>query len=330
MIITKTPLRISFFSGGSDMSAFYQREPGAALSVSIDKYINVCIHETPHKGIRIMYDQVEEQNNLESLDHIITRESLRYFNIDREITIASISDIISKGSGLGSSSSFTVGLMHALAARRGLKLTPRELAEAACDIEIYKCGFPIGKQDQFAAAIGGFNLFEFAKDGQVNITQPAFNDRTLETLEQNLVLVYSGISRSASSILKKHNEAFLDAKKFEIIKRGRDKAYQAIEILKGPSTSISDFGKLLHEAWTEKKQWVKEMTLSDLDKIYLHAIDSGAIGGKILGAGGGGFFLFYVEPDKRVNLIEKLTSYSSQLKVYDFRFTWTGSQIYNI
>jgi D-glycero-alpha-D-manno-heptose-7-phosphate kinase len=328
MIITKTPLRISFFSGGSDMAAFYQRSPGAALSVTIDKYINVCVHDTPHKGIRIMYDTVEEQNDLESLDHTITRESLRHFDLTKEITVASISDIISKGSGLGSSSTFTVGLAHALAARSNTHLTPRQLAELACDIEISKCGFPIGKQDQYAAAIGGFNLFEFDHHGQVTVTKPAFNQSTIESLERNLVLVYSGISRSASSILKKHNEAMLDDKKFEIIRRGRDKAYEAVEILKGDPSHISDFGKLLHEAWVEKKQWVKEMTLSDLDKIYLHAIESGATGGKILGAGGGGFFLFYVEPSKRADFIEGLNNYSSQLKVYDFKFTWNGSQLH--
>lgn len=330
MIITKTPLRISFFSGGSDMAAFYSRSPGAALSVTIDKYINVCLHDTPNRGIRTMYDQVDEQNDLDSIDHIITREALRQFSVTKEITVASISDILSKGSGLGSSSTFTVGLANALSHRHGEKLSPQALAELACEIEINQCGFPIGKQDQYAAAFGGFNLFEFDVDGNVTVTKPSINPMTLEILQQNLVLVYSGVSRSASTILKKHNEAILDSTKFEIIKRGRDKAYQALEILKQPPSQIKQFGLLLHEAWVEKKQWVKEMTLSDLDKIYLHAVDSGAVGGKILGAGGGGFFLFYVDATDRELFVQRMSEYSSQLKMYDFKFTWEGSQVFTI
>lgn len=204
MIVTKTPLRMSLFSGGSDMSSFYQVEKGAALSVTIDKFVYVCVHRTPHLGIKAMYDKIEETPDVETMQHEISKEAFTYFNYKKEITVASISDILSKGSGLGSSSTFTVGLVNALATLRWGHITKQYLADVACQIEIDRCGYPIGKQDQYAAAYGGMNLFEFHSDESVTYTPINLDDQKMFEFNQNLLLVYSGRGRSANAILQKH------------------------------------------------------------------------------------------------------------------------------
>ena len=329
MIISKTPLRISFFSGGSDMPSFYEQERGAALSVTIDKYIYVMAHKTPHLGIKIMYDKIEEFPDVEQMQHAITRESLKQFNIEKEYTIASMADILSKGSGLGSSSSFTVGLVNCLSHQNKYdSLFSREyLAQTAYNIERNLCGFPVGKQDQYAAAYGGMNLFEFNVDDSVEIKPLTFNRDTWNELEKRLLLVYSGKGRSANSILQKQAQAMSDHDKFDLVKRSRDKAYVAARYLK--QGNLKDFGSLLHDAWLDKKSVVKEITHTYFDEIYERALEAGSLGGKLLGAGGGGFFLFYVEPDKRENVIKAITD-GTECKAYDFRFTEYGSVLVTI
>ena len=197
MILSKTPLRISFFSGGSDMPSFYEKESGAALSVTIDKYIYVMRHETPHLGVKIMYDTIEEYPDLEQMQHAITREALKFYGIKKEITIASIADILAKGSGLGSSSAFTLGLVNCLEnTDRHNSLCSREhLAQRAYLIERELCKYPVGKQDQYASAYGGMNLFEFHKDNSVDIKPLTFNREVWADLEDRLLLVYSGRGR---------------------------------------------------------------------------------------------------------------------------------------
>jgi D-glycero-alpha-D-manno-heptose-7-phosphate kinase len=326
MIISKTPLRISFFSGGSDMPSFYERERGAALSVTIDKHIYVCLHKTPHLGIKIMYDTIEEFPDVEQMQHAITRESLKHYNIQKEYTIASIADILAKGSGLGSSSSFTVGLVNVLANQcRYDSLVSREyLADTACKIEMDLCGYPVGKQDQYAAAYGGMNLFEFNKGGVVEVKPITHNRDMWCDLEDRLLLVYSGRGRSANSILQKQQAAMSDQDKFDLVKRSRDKAYVGARYLK--EGKLQDFGYLLHEAWIDKKSVVKEISQDYFDQIYTRALEAGSIGGKLLGAGGGGFFMFYVEPDKRESVVKAVTE-GTECKVYDFSFTENGSRI---
>ena len=185
MILSKTPLRISFFSGGSDMPSFYEKEKGATLSVTIDKYIYVMLHKTPHLGVKVMYDTIEEYPDVEQMQHAITRESLKHFGIDKEVTIASIADILAKGSGLGSSSAFTLGLVNVLAnPDRHVSLMSREyLAQTAYYIERELCKYPVGKQDQYASAYGGLNLFEFHKDGSVEIRPTTYNPDLWRNLE---------------------------------------------------------------------------------------------------------------------------------------------------
>jgi D-glycero-alpha-D-manno-heptose-7-phosphate kinase len=326
MIISKTPLRVSFFSGGSDMPSFYEKEKGAALSVTIDKYIYVMMHRTPHLGIKIMYDTIEEFPDLETMQHAITRESLKYFNIDKEVTIASIADILSKGSGLGSSSAFTVGLANVLAnPNRHDSMVSREyLAQTAYKIEREMCGYPVGKQDQYAAAYGGMNLFEFNKDDSVDIKPVTYNREVWGELEKRLLLVYSGKGRNANSILQKQAAAMSDEAKFDLVRRSRDKAYVATRYLK--ENKIDDFGALLHDAWLDKKGVESSITNEYFDNIYSRALEAGSLGGKLLGAGGGGFFIFYTPVDKKENVIKTITD-GTECKVYDFCFTEHGSRV---
>ena len=322
MIISKTPLRISFFSGGSDIATFYEKEPGAALSVTIDKYVYVIMHQTPHVGVKLMYDQVEEYAEVDHMQHLITKETLKLFNIEKELTLASISDITAKGSGLGSSSAFTVGLTNVFNAYTETFSTKQELADLACKIEIDQCGYPIGRQDQYAAAHGGFNLFEFHPGGKVVIN--SLENNVLDKLQENLILVYSGRGRNANNILQKQAKAMTDNVKFDLVRRSRDKAYSGLKLLN--SQDVDGFGALLHEAWLDKKAVVEDISQSYFDVIYDGVLRAGALGGKLLGAGGGGFFLFYVTPDKRDSVLHRLAE-EPTCKVFDFKFSSQGSLI---
>jgi D-glycero-alpha-D-manno-heptose-7-phosphate kinase len=324
MIITKTPLRICFFSGGSDMPSFYEQEDGASLSVTINKFIYTFAHKVPQMGVRCMYDDVEEHHDIEQMQHAITREALKYYNITKEITVASISDIVSKGSGLGSSSAFTVGLVKALSTSKYDNSTRKYVAEIACEIEMNRCGYPVGKQDQYAAAFGGLNLLRFRRSGDVDVEEIRLTNPNVMSLEKNLMLVYSGKGRNANNILQKQQKAMLDIEKFNKVKKSRDKAFEALEYIhKG---KLDDFGRLLHESWLDKKGICEDITQDYFDDVYDKAIKAGAIGGKLLGAGGGGFFLFYVKPDKREEVAKAVTT-DTQCKVYDFEFYGSGSNI---
>ena len=326
MIISKTPLRLSFFSGGSDLPSFYEHEDGAAFSVTIDKFIYVCVHKTPHCGIKFMYEDVQHVYDIDDMQHHITKETLKVFdNLGNNLTIASISDILCKGSGLGSSSAFTVGLWNALYTLDGGELNnPTRSAIYAATIEMDKCNYPVGLQDQYAAAYGGLNLFRFSKGGKVKVDKPKIAKKILNKLEDNLLLVYSGKERQANVILQKQKEAMLNKEKFALVAKNRNKAFESIKILRAGNTD--DFGNLLHEAWIDKKQIVSGISDTYFDTIYNTATKAGAIGGKLLGAGGGGFFLFYVPKDKRSNVINKLTS-DTLCKIYDFKFYDKGSHI---
>jgi len=325
MIITKTPLRISFFSGGSDLPSFFSKETGAALSVTIDKYIHVISHKTPHIGIKTMYDEVEINSDINTMQHDITRETMKYFNISSEQTITSISDILSKGSGLGSSSAFTVGLFKNLEAYTNpFENKSKEIvAEFAYEIERNRCGFPVGKQDQYAASHGGLNLFEF-RPSYTNATK-FDNVDTLAQLNQKLLLVYSGRGRSANSILQKQQEGMtIDPVKFNAVRKGRDKAYEGFNYLK--KGDLDSFGNMFHEAWIDKKATESSITNEYFDSIYDKAIKAGAIGGKLLGAGGGGFFLFYVPGLKKYDVEQAITK-NTECKIYNFNFTDLGSNV---
>jgi len=298
MIITRTPLRVCFFSGGSDLPSFYEKEDGASLSVTINKYIHVIAHQVPNMGVKVMYDDVEELHDLEQMRHAITRETLKLYNVNKEITVASISDIVSKGSGLGSS--------------------------MACQIEMVKCGYPVGKQDQYAAAYGGFNLFKFHTNGSVSSDSITLNNKNIQKLQDNLLLVYSGRGRDANNILQKQQKAMSNIDKFKIVQRARDKAYEGRDLLL--EGKVDEFGELLNKSWLDKKNICEDITQDYFDTVYQKAIDAGALGGKLLGAGGGGFFIFYVPQKNKEEVAWEVTKYT-ECKVYDFEFTGNGSNI---
>lgn len=324
MIITKTPLRVCFFSGGSDLPSFYEKEDGASLSVTINKYIHVIAHQVPNMGVKVMYDDVEELHDLEQMRHAITRETLKLYNVNKEITVASISDIVSKGSGLGSSSAFTVGLVKAMSALKKESVSGSHIADIACQIEMVKCGYPVGKQDQYAAAYGGFNLFKFHTNGSVSADSITLNNKNIQKLQDNLLLVYSGRGRDANNILQKQQKAMSNVDKFKIVQRARDKAYEGRDLLL--EGKVDDFGELLHKSWLDKKNICEDITQDYFDMVYQKAIDAGALGGKLLGAGGGGFFIFYVPQKDKESVAWEVTKYT-ECKVYDFEFTGNGSNI---
>jgi D-glycero-alpha-D-manno-heptose-7-phosphate kinase len=325
LIVTKTPVRISLFSGGSDLPAFYHKEDGAALSVTIDKYIYVMVHPTFNPGIRLKFDKVEHAENLDDIKHIITKETLRYVygsNIASGWEISSISDVAYNGCGLGTSSAFTVGLLNGLLTRP----SAYELARAACLVEIQNCGFPIGKQDQYAAALGGMNLFQFTRSGHVDRTE--VTQRTTEGLEDKLLMVYTGMTRNGNFILKDQSKSMDDPVKFAMVQRNRDRAFEALRYAyDGKYDSI---GELFNESWNEKKQISKSISNNVLDDMYYTALRNGALGGKLLGAGGGGFFLFYVPTwDARQRVIRSLENFAL-VKPLNFKFSYQGSKvIYN-
>lgn len=331
MIITRTPLRISFFSGGSDLPSFYEKERGAALSCTIDKYIDVVIRKNPYTGYKTVYDEISEVNELSEMRHSITREALKKFYWDatlndKGVTITSLSDIKCSGSGLGSSSAFTVGLVKALHMPNPYigAFPPSYYAEEAVDIEMNRCRFPVGKQDQYAAAYGGFNLFEFDKD-IVSVVKPSIPVYTIQELERRLLLVYSGKGRSANAILQQQSQAMLEKDKFELVRKSRDKAYVGRRLLE--KGDLDAFGELLHLSWLDKKEVVKEITQTYFDEIYQFMLEKGATGGKLLGAGGGGFFIFYHPKGWDTNYpILELNERFPLCECYNFSFTHEGSK----
>lgn len=311
MIITKTPLRISFFSGGSDIPSFYRQHGGAALSGTINKYVYVSVHYSfTREGIRMMYDATEDAPSAADVTHAITRETLKFHNINSGITISSISDIVGRGSGLGASSSYTVGLIRSIQP----DISVPDLVDTACYIEIDMCGHPIGKQDQCAASYRGLNLFQFHQDDTITVTPSELSVHALYDLSNYLILVNTGVPRSANDILQKQKEAMSDSDKVALITRNRDRAFVGMELLKG--NNYHEFGRLLHESWEDKKNIVKDITYDSFDELYERARAAGALGGKILGAGGGGFFLLCVPPSKRDAVLETIKDY----KVLPFRF----------
>jgi D-glycero-alpha-D-manno-heptose-7-phosphate kinase len=322
MVISKTPLRMSFVGGGSDMPSFYRNFGGAVLSTSIDKYIYINVNKKFDNGIRIAYSKTEEVDSIEDIEHKIVKETLRYLNIKGGLEITTIADVPAKGTGLGSSSTFTVGLLNALNAFKNFYSSSENLGIDSCKIEIDICKEPIGKQDQYAAAYGGFNLIEFKKDDSVVVTPLIASQCTIKEIEENLILFYTGITRSASAILLEQNKEILknDEKKTSLLKMV-NLTYDLFNEIQNNNTNI--FGEILHENWILKKSITGSISNKFIDDCYQTAIDAGAIGGKILGAGAGGFLLFYA-PKK---FHKKIENSLSNLKRIDFKFENLGSQI---
>lgn len=322
MIISRTPLRMSFVGGGSDLPSFYLKHGGAVLSTTIDKYIYINVNKKFDNGIRIAYSKTEEVESILNIEHKLVKATMELLEISGGIEITSIADIPSKGTGLGSSSSFTIGLLNALNAFKGNFSSCEFLGEQSCKIEIDICGEPIGKQDQYAAAFGGFNLIEFNKNGEVLVKPIITKKETLQEIEQNLLVFYTGLTRNASSILKEQNDGINnDDRKVTNLLKMVDLTYLLYEEIQNNNTRV--FGEILNENWELKKELSNGISNKFIDDCYNSAMSAGALGGKILGAGAGGFLLFYVEKKNQKSVINSL----SNLKQVNLSFENNGSQI---
>lgn len=322
MIISQTPLRMSFVGGGSDLSSYYRKQTGAVVSTTIDKYIYINVNKKFDHLIRASYSITEFADRPSKLKHELIRESLKYLGIKGGIEVTSIADIPSGGTGLGSSSSYTVGLLNALNAYLSRYSSKEYLASTACQIEIDKCRKSIGKQDQYAAAYGGLNLIEFHADDSVEVSPIICKADTKCKLNQNLLLLYTGITRSTDSILADQNKNTLsNTKTRDILSQMVKLAYSQAESL--TKNDLRSFGEALDENWKLKTKLCRGISNPTIDLWYKIAKNHGAIGGKILGAGGGGFLLFYAPKSKHTAIAHALP----KLRKIDFNFDSEGSKI---
>lgn len=299
MILTRTPLRISIAGGGTDLPSYYRRSGGTVISAAINKYVYLAVNRTFTHDYLLKYADLERVARVDDIEHALIREILRLYDVEPGIEIVSVADIPS-GTGLGSSGSFTVGLLRALHAYRQDHLSTQDLAEAACHIEIERLGDPVGKQDQYIAAFGGLTRFEFAPDGSVEVRRLSVAEETLADLEEHLLLFFTGYSRRATTILADQKErSELDdeamiANLDEVSELGR---HIAVALEAGDTAS---FAGLMHEHWLAKRRRTKGITSDEIDGWYDLARRNGALGGKLVGAGAGGFLLFYAESPRQV------------------------------
>jgi D-glycero-alpha-D-manno-heptose-7-phosphate kinase len=323
MITTRTPLRISFFGGGTDYPLWYRQHGGAVLSTTINKscYIN-CRWLPPffEYHSRISYTKVENVGINSDIQHPSVRACLQYMGIDEGIEIHHIADLPARA-GLGTSSAFTVGLLLALYALQNQMRDKRALAEEAIYVEqqlLHEC---VGAQDQVNAAYGGFNRIDFRPDGDITINRILASSERLNELEQHLALYFTGFSRIASEVAQE--QIRVTPQKQRELEMMLHLVDEAEAIIRTPHRSLDDFGRLLHEGWTIKRSLTKKISTSSIDEIYQAGLDAGALGGKLLGAGGGGFMLFYVPPARRRQLRERL----SKLLCVPFEFSTRGSEV---
>ena len=292
MIVSRTPFRISFVGGGSDLRSFYSEEPGQVLSVAIDKYIYVVVKRqigiVEHK-YRVNWSRVEFCNDVEEIEHPIVREALKYFEIDFPIEINTFADIPS-GTGLGSSSAFSVGLVHALHALKGEQVTKHTLASEAAHIEVNLLGRSMGKQDHFASSYGNLNVFTFYSNEIVTADPVFYRAAVWQELEKNLLLFYTGIRRDASQVLQIQDQATPD--KRSVLREMKSLVVPLSEALSS-GTDLHKVGEILDEGWQLKRTLTDQISSAEINNYYQKALTAGAVGGKLLGAGGGGFLLLY-------------------------------------
>ena len=322
MIISRTPLRISFAGGGSDIPAFYRKHGGAVLSTAIDRYVYVNINRKFDDGIRLAYSKTEEVEHLAQIEHRLVRATLEMMRVDGGVEITTIADIPSRGTGLGSSSSFTVGLINAVSAYIGRHCSPDDLGEQSCHVEMEMCGEPIGKQDQYAAAFGGLNLIEFNADDSVLVTPVMMPRDTRDLLQRRILAFYTGRTRSASDLLKKQSDAIVSDNRVQAaLTRMVELTYTLRSELN--NGALDSFGEILHENWMLKKTLTAGISDDSIEGWYEAAISEGALGGKILGAGAGGFLLFYAPEERHDAIRQKL----AELRPINFGFEPMGSRI---
>lgn len=323
MIITRSPLRISLGGGGTDLPSYYLEHGGFLVAGAIDKYVYITLHKTFQEEIIVKYSKLERVKSVQEIEHPIVREALKLTGVtDPHLELTSMADIPG-GTGLGSSGSFTTALLRALHASRKAPISATELAEQACDIELNKLGEPIGKQDQYIAAVGGITAFTFHPDGRVEFRRCRISDETLFDLEDNLLLFFTGYSRSASAILKdqndrskKNDQAMLDNLHFT-----KELGYKSLEALE--AGNLAEFARLMDVHWQRKRQRSSGMSNDHINEWYDYAIQNGALGGKLIGAGGGGFLLFYAKDRLKLRLAMR----EKGLQEVRFRFDFEGSKI---
>ena len=323
MIITRSPLRVSLGGGGTDLPSYYKAFGGFLVAAAIDKYVYITQHRTFQEEIIVKYSKMERVSTVDEIEHPIVREALKLTGVvDPHLELTSMADIPG-GTGLGSSGSFTTALLKALHAYKRTPVSPAELAEEACEIEINRLGEPIGKQDQYVAAVGGITAFTFNRDGKVDYRPCRVPEETLFSLEDNLLLFFTGYSRSASSILKDQNDrskendqAMLDNLHFT-----KDLGYQSLETLE--AGNLEEFARLMDVHWQRKKARSRGMSNDRINQWYDHAMANGALGGKLIGAGGGGFLMFYAGDKARLRLAMR----HAGLQEVRFRFDFEGTKV---
>ena len=316
LVTSKTPLRISLMGGGSDLPSFYMKEgEGRVISTTIDKYIYITAHKRYDDLIRASYSKTEVVEKLKDLEHNLIRETLLFLNISSGVEIVSISDVTAHGTGLGSSSAYTVGLLNALSER----YSKFNLANDACKIEIEKCREPIGKQDQFAAAFGGLNEIVF--NSRETVVKPInISKLNLQRLEKNLLLFDTGLKRDAGKILKQQDDKYRNTKWNSLNKTAN--LVKLVDYMKHAlTTDVDTVGEILHEGWNIKRGIVDSITNSRIDDLYKVGLKNGAEGGKLCGAGGGGFILFYVKEENQAKLRKALSHFNE----LEFKFDFNGA-----
>ncbi len=319
MIVTRTPLRVSFVGGGTDFKEYYTHNAGNVISTAINKYVYVIVKKRFDDDIRLSYSRVERVKNVDDLHHELVRECLRKTGVDKGIEIATFADIPSEGCGLGSSGAITVGLLNALYAHSGIRKSPDELAREACEIEIDILCKPIGKQDQYIAAYGGVQHIVFNTNDTVNIIPVPIADRSLTTLHERLLLFFTGITRQSVEVLSEQKQRIENH--FAML----DEMGALVPCLKECMLNGmgQEFGELLDRNWRLKKQLASKISDAEIDEYYEQVLQAGAVGGKICGAGGGGFLLLYCPPEKRRAVMQA----AKPLRHVPFRFERTGSVV---
>jgi D-glycero-alpha-D-manno-heptose-7-phosphate kinase len=324
VIVSRAPVRFSLGGGGTDLPAYSDRFGGFVVSAAIDKYVYVTANKRFYRDIRLAYSKTEIVPSNDAIEHPIFREALKMLQIDQSIELTSVADLPAN-SGLGSSSAFTVALLNALHTYKREFVSSRQLAEEACEIEMNRLVEPVGRQDQYISAFGNVTAFTFHTNGEVEVDPVPVKDEVLDELEQNLVIVFSGVERPANVILEEQGERIrsLDDKVIE-----RMHGIQAIGrevhrlLIDG---DVDRYGELLHEHWKKKRKLASSMTDEMIDEHYREARKAGALGGKLMGAGGGGFFMFYTRPADKRRVLEAMTARG--LRQLRFRFDLDGARI---
>jgi D-glycero-alpha-D-manno-heptose-7-phosphate kinase len=323
MIIARSPLRITLGGGGTDVPSYYRDHEGFLVAAAIDKYVYITIHQTFQAELIVKYSVLEKVIEVEELKHPIVREAIKMVDLPNlALEITSMADIPA-GTGLGSSGSFTTALLKALYTHNKHLIHPMELAERACKIEIDRLGEPIGKQDQYIAAYGGVTCFHFNRDGKVDAWPARISTETLYNLEENLLLFFTGYSRSASSILKEQDSKTRqqDSSMIDNLHYVKDLGQRSLQTLQ--DGELNEFGRLMHEHWEHKKRRSSGMSNPLIDEWYDLAMKNGAVGGKLIGAGGGGFLMFYAEDKTRLRHAMR----HAGLSEVRFRFDFEGTKI---